>query len=136
MPRIFTTAELECYLDEALSPEEMARVETALRDDQTLAQQLVMIHRHRDAGLHTLGEIWRRHRISCLSRQELGNYVLGVLDESHASYVTFHVEQLGCRLCSANLQDMQRQQQAGPAEANQRRHKYFHSSAGYLRKKG
>ena len=130
----FTQSELECYLDEALAPRHMAEVEAALRAEPELAKQLVAIHRRRDAGLHTLGEIWRRHRVSCPSRQELGNYLLGVLDEDQASYVCFHVEQVGCRLCSANLDDMRRKQRAAPAEEAQRRQKIFHTSAGYLKR--
>ena len=135
MRRTFTQAELECYLDEALSPEEMARVEAALRAQPELAQQLITIHRRRDAGLHTLGAIWRRHRISCPPRQELGSYLLGVLDDAHAAYICFHLEQIGCRLCNANLQDMRRQQQQSDSQADQRRRKFFQTSAGYLRPK-
>ena len=124
MRRGFTQSELECYLDEALSPAEMARVEAALRAQPKLAQQLITIHRRRDAGMHSLGEIWRRHRLSCPSRQELGSYLLGVLEDAHASYICFHVDQIGCRLCSANLEDMRRQQEACPDETTQRR-RYF-----------
>ena len=132
--RKFSQSELECYLDEALAPRQMAEVEAALRAQPELAKHLVAIHRRRDAGMHSLGEIWRRHRISCPSRQELGNYLLGVLDEAHASYVCFHVEQVGCRLCTANLDDMRRKQQAAPAEEIKRREKYFRTSAGYLKR--
>lgn len=135
MSRNLTQSELECYLDEALSPEDMARVEATLRDRPDLARQLVAIHRRRDAGLHSLGEIWRRHRISCPSRQELGNYLLGVLEDAHASYVCFHLEQTGCRLCNANLQDMRRQQESCPTEVKQRQRKFFQSSAGYLKRR-
>ena len=134
MEREFTQSELECYLDEALPPEQMAEAEAAMRARPDFAEQLVAIHRRRDAGLHTLGEIWRRHRVSCPSRQELGNYLLGVLDEAEASYVCFHVEQIGCRLCSANLDDMRRKQQSGPEEETQRRQRFFHTSAGYLKR--
>ena len=60
MAHQYTQADLEAYLDEALPMELMARIEAALRDDRTLAQQLVTINGRRDAGLHSLGEIWRR----------------------------------------------------------------------------
>jgi hypothetical protein len=135
MAQRFTEAELECYLDEALPAQGMARLEAALRADPKLAQRLLDIHRRRDAGVHSLGEVWRRHRISCPSRQELGNYLLGVLDEPHAAYIGFHVHEAGCRLCGANLQDMQQQHDSNPAEANKRREKIFRSSAGYLKRK-
>lgn len=128
----FSQSELECYLDEALAPEEMARIEAALRAHPELSQQLVEIHRRRDAGVHSLGEIWRRHRISCPTREQLGSFLLGALDEGNAEYVRFHIQYVGCRLCSANLDDMDLQQKKG-AEANaRRRQKYFQSSAEYL----
>src|SRR6187455_3449325 len=75
----YTTSELEAYLEEALSPEEMATIEKAIRAKPELARQLSEINGRRDAGLHTLGEIWRRHRVSCPTREQLGSHLLGVL---------------------------------------------------------
>ena len=49
-----------------------------------LAKQLIAIHRRRDAGLHSLGEIWRRHRLSCPSRQELTDSDSRRNDDAHA----------------------------------------------------
>ncbi len=40
MPRPITTADLTAYLDEALPPTEMARIEAALRERPELARQL------------------------------------------------------------------------------------------------
>ena len=131
----FRQADLEAYLDEALPPEEMARIEKALRVDHLLARRLAGIHSRRNAGVHSLGEIWRRHRLSCPSRQQLGSLLLGALPDDLARYVRFHVEVAGCRYCQANLADMEgRQAEAGDA-AQTRRRKYFQSSAGYLRGK-
>jgi hypothetical protein len=135
MQHQYSQAELECYLDEALSPARMAEVEAALRAQPELAKRLIAILRRRDAGLHSLGEIWRRHRVSCPSRQDLGNFLLGVLNEAEAAFVCFHVEHIGCRLCNANLEDMRRRQQATTAEEKQRQQKFFHTSAGYLKGK-
>ena len=61
----FRQSDLEAYLDEALPPEEMARVEKAARDDHRLCEELAAIQSRRNAGVHSLGEIWRRHRLSC-----------------------------------------------------------------------
>ena len=60
MARRFTESELEAYLDEALNPDEMALIESALRKQPELVQLLSAINARRDAGLHSLGEIWRR----------------------------------------------------------------------------
>jgi hypothetical protein len=135
MNRSFTELELEAYLDEALSPQEMASVEKTLRSQPALLKRLTAINGRRDAGLHTLGAIWRRHRVSCPTRQQLGGMILGTLSGEHAEFITFHIERVGCRLCRANLEDLQRQQREAQADATTRRQRYFQSSAGYLRPK-
>jgi anti-sigma factor RsiW len=134
MSGAFRDAELEAYLDEALPADEMARIETALRTNSELAARLAAINARRDSGVHSLGDIWRRHRITCPDRTELGSFLLGVLETGHAAYVRFHLEVVGCRLCQANLADLQ-QQQAEAAGAASRRRRYLKSSAGLLRKK-
>ena len=128
-----STADLESYLDEALPVAEMTRIEAALRDDPQLARRLGEIIARRDSGLVSLGEIWRRHRLSCPSRQELGSYLLGVLPDNDARYLAFHLEVAGCRYCQANLSDLKSQQAEAPESAQVRRRKYFQSSAGRLR---
>ena len=88
----------------------MARIEKAARDDPALARQLASVHARRSAGVHSLGEIWRQHRLSCPTREQLGSFLLGALPEALARYIAFHVEVAGCRYCQANLADLQRQQ--------------------------
>jgi len=133
MTRPFTPSELEAYLDEALPAEQMARIEQALRSDASLARQLASINARRDAGVHSLGEIWRRQRLSCPTREQLGSYLLGALPKESADYLAFHVEVIGCRVCRANLADLKKQQSESGDVAHTRRRKYFQSSAGYLR---
>lgn len=135
MPQSFCPADLEAYLDEALPVEEMAAIEKAARDDRTLAQQLASVLSRRNAGVHSLGEIWRQHRLSCPDRQQLGGYLLDALPDELARYVTFHVDVVGCRLCQANLADLKMQQSEADQAAHGRRRKYFQSSAGYLKGK-
>lgn len=127
-----TDSDLEAYLDEALPAADMAVIELALRQDKSLLGRLSSINARRDTGVHSLGEVWRRGRLTCVTREQLGAYLLGALDNGHASYVKFHVETVGCRYCQANLADL-REQQSGAGEATtKRRRKYFQSSAGYL----
>ena len=128
----FSESELEAYLDEALPVDEMSRVEQALRDHPEMLEQLSQINRRRDLGTHTLGAIWRRHRISCPPREQLGSYLLDVLDAETANYIFFHLTEIGCRLCQANLADMREQQEQADTHIEQRRSKYFQSSVGYL----
>jgi hypothetical protein len=133
MPATFRQSDLEAYLDEALPAEEMAIIERSLREDRTLLRQLASVHSRRNAGVHSLGEIWRRHRLSCPTREQLGGLFLQTLPEDMADYVAFHLEVVGCRYCQANLRDLQAQVAEDQKAVQTRRRKYFESSAGYLR---
>ncbi len=134
MTRPIQISDLERYLDEALPVEEMARIEQALRTDRPLAERLAAINARRDSGVHSLGEIWRRHRLSCPTRQQLGSYLFGAISGEWGNYIVFHLETVGCRYCQANLADLKRQQAESSEVVQTRRRKYFQSSAGYLRR--
>ena len=130
---MITDVELERYLDENLPAERMAAVEAALRADEALQKRLSNVVGRRDAGVHSLGAVWRRHRLSCPTREQLGSHLLGVLDSGLDDYVRFHVEIAACRYCQASLNDLRAQHAAADEEVTQRRRKrYFQSSAGYL----
>ncbi len=128
-------ADLEAYCDEALPAEEMARIELALRRDPKLLGQLTAVSARRDAGVHSLGAIWRRHRLSCPAREQWGSYLLGTLEAGVAEHLRLHLEIVGCRYCQANLDDLKSQQAQQREAAEIRRRRYFQSSAGYLRRK-
>lgn len=132
LPKL-TDHELEAYLEEALPPEDMARVETLVRDDQALLHRLAMANARRDTGAHAIGAIWRRHRLTCPSREQLGAYVLGTLEEADHAYIEFHLNKIGCRICLANLDDLRRQHEDTEETTQTRRRRFFQSSAGYLR---
>jgi hypothetical protein len=129
-----TQAELIAYLDESLSAEDMAAIETALRLQPELLEELAQLASRRDAGVHSLGEIWRRRRLSCPSREEIGRSLLGVLDDEHTAYIQFHLTTIGCRTCQSNFADLKRSVLESPDASQHRRNKIFHSSAGQLRK--
>jgi hypothetical protein len=128
----YTTAELEAFLSESLPPAIMAAIEQALRGDKELTRRLAAIHARQLAGVVSVGEIWRRERLTCASRDQLGSYLLGTLDDAAAAYLKLHIEVVGCRYCQANLADLQNQQAEQPAAAETRRRKYFQSSVGRL----
>jgi hypothetical protein len=114
-PAPIDDAALRNYLVDALSPEESARVEKALRDSAELRARLEEVRQNRaDGQLHTLGAIWNRARLTCPSRQQLGSYLLDALDPDLASYLTFHLELVECPFCLANLADLKAQSQAAP----------------------
>jgi hypothetical protein len=130
----FTQSELEAYLDEALDVERMTQIEQALRSEPELLEQLSRINARRDSGVHTVGEIWRRHQIGVPTEQDLGNYIMKVLPDDHMNYIRFRLETLKCRYTIALFEAMQtRQQEQQQAEAAARRHKYFQSSVGHLK---
>ena len=134
MPRL-TQSDLQAYLDEALAPAEMAAIEVELRTKPELLKQLAAINGRRDAGVHSVGEIWRRRRLSCPTREQLGSHLLGAIDQQHSQYLDFHLQTIGCRYCQANLEDLRRQQQETAETVKTRRTKYFQSTAGHLRGK-
>ncbi len=133
MSNAFSKTELEAFLDEALPVERMAAIEEALRHDATLQKPRSAVRGRRDAGVHSLGEIWRRHRLSCPTRERLGSYLLGVLPREEADYISFHVDRIECRYCAASIADLKAQQSTAEAETVRRRQKYFQSSVGHLR---
>lgn len=130
----FTDAELQAYLDEAAPPERIAAIEAALREDATLREQLATLVSGRDAGLHSLGEVWRRRRLTCPTREQLGSHLLGVLPEGVAGYTAFHLEVVECRWCNASVEDLRQQHDTSDLEETPRRRgKYFESSVGRLK---
>ena len=135
LPMNFTEADLLAYLDEALPPDQAAEVERAVRDSAALRQRLLGLLERRDQGGHTVGEIWRRLQLSCLGRTDLSRYLSGQLSLPDRDYVEFHVGEMHCPVCTANLEDLRQLAQASPEDQHQRRRKFFESSAGRLRKR-
>jgi DNA-binding phage protein len=130
-----TREKLHAYLDDALTEAETAQVEQALRDSDTLRRQLRQALQERDRGEHSLGAIWRRERLTCPTREQLGSYLLQVLDDEYQDYIHFHLETAACPYCLANLADLQSLQQepAGScSSSSERRRRFFVSSRGFL----
>ncbi len=126
---------LRDYLADALPPGESARVEKALRDSAELRARLEDVRRNRaDAQLHSLGAIWRRGRLTCPDRQQLGSLLLDVLDPDLTEYVQFHLEVIECAYCRANLADLKAQSEAAGASRS-RQHRILQSSRHLLREK-
>ena len=135
MTPTFSDDELLAFLDELLPNERASAIEQTLRDSEELRNRLAGLIRRRDQGGHTVGEIWRRYRLTCPDRQTLGSYLLGVLDEPLQQYIQFHLETIGCRLCGATITELEEAQAAETDHPAERRRRYFESSAGHLRKR-
>ncbi len=133
MSTSFSDDELLAFLDEQLPVERASALEESLRDQAELRERLAELIQRRDQGGHTVGEIWRRHRLSCPNRTALGSHLLGALDEDVSGYIEFHLEKIGCRLCNAVVSELKDSQESRPENSQQRRRRYFVSSAGLLR---
>lgn len=106
---------LRDYLAERLPVDAMARVEKALRESASLRARLEDVRHDRDDfQLHTLGAIWRRARLTCPTREQLGGYLLDAIDPELASYIQFHLEVVECPFCRANLDDLKAQAEPEP----------------------
>jgi hypothetical protein len=128
-----TREQLLGYLEDALSDSETARVEEALRHSESLRRQLSLAMQDRDRGEHSLGAIWRRQRLTCPTRGQLGSYLLHVLDADQQDYLEFHLNTVGCSYCQANLADLKALRQEPAPKVQQRRRRFFESSAGLLK---
>ncbi len=124
--------QLHAYLDDALNDAEMAKIEQALRHSEPLRRSLRQAMQERDRGEHSLGAVWRRERLTCPSREQLGSYLLQVLDDEQQNYLDFHLHVIGCPYCVANLADLQALQQEAAPKRRERRRRFFQSSAAYL----
>lgn len=128
----WTDQEILAWLDEQLPAERLAAFESQLRLHDSLRARVSVLIRNRDQGGNSVGEIWQRARLSCPTRSELGSYLLGVLPADYSDYIQFHLQTVGCRLCHANLNDLEEQSTQSQHVPNRRR-RFFESSAGLLR---
>jgi len=129
---MITDSDLLAYLEEALPADQMSLIEASLRDDSALGRRLGELIERREAGVHTLGDIWRRQRLSCPPRERIEAYLEGTLDEDEAEYIQFHLTTLGCSYCQASHDDLKSKQPA-TEEKTPSRQRYFESSIGLLR---
>jgi hypothetical protein len=131
MPKI-TREQLHGYLEDSLSDAETAKLEQALRESEPLRRMLRAVMQERDRGEHSVGAIWCRGRLSCPTREQLGSYLLQVLDPAFRDYLDFHLQTVACSFCLANLADLQNLHKESVPKDKERRRRFFESSAGYL----
>ena len=132
-PIDFDLATLRAYLADELPAGTLARVEKALRDSAELRARLEEVRQDRgEAGMHSLGAIWRRNRLTCPSRQQLGSWLLDVLDPDLADYIRFHVDVVACPFCQANRADLEARAEAETPDTRARRQQILQSSRHLL----
>ena len=135
LPTQFTDAELDCYIDETLDSQRAGELEQQLRTDPSLLKRLAQINAARSAGQHTLGGIWRQHQIGVPTPDEMGSFLLDVLDDEHSDYIQFRLEVLKCPFTIAMKTDLENQQSETADASTKRRTKFFESSVGLLKPK-
>jgi hypothetical protein len=104
--RPITRQVLRDFVEDDLPDAEKAQVEKAVRRDPALAALLKDVRDELDRGEHSVGAIWRRERLSCPTREQLGQHLLGAAPPDLGDYVEFHLETIGCPYCLANLDDL------------------------------
>ena len=136
-PTVIDEIALRDYLADALPPEAQARVEKALRESAELRARLEDVRQNRGvAGLHTLGAIWRRARLTCPTRQQLGSALLDALDPALAVYISFHLDVIECPFCQANLADLKAKTVQPSTVTQHRRNRILKSSQHLLGDEG
>lgn len=104
--RPITRQVLRDFVEDDLPDAEKAAVEKAVRNDPALAALLKDVRDELERGEHSVGAIWRRERLSCPSREQLGQHLLGATTPDLGDYIEFHLETVGCPYCLANLEDL------------------------------
>ena len=117
----FTREQLHAYLDDALSDAETARIEQALRSSDEVRRQLQSAREERERGEHSLGAIWQRERLSCLTREQWSSHLHGLLEPELQKYAEFHLTVIGCATCRANLDDIRERQADNPGPKRRRK---------------
>jgi len=60
---------------------------------------------------------WREERVSCPARHWLARVVEGALEPGPAAFIRFHIEEMDCPWCRANLEDLEQTGADGEREA-------------------
>ena len=81
-----------------------------------------------DPMLPNLRKVWIDQRPSCPKRTTLGKYTLEILPSAWSDFVRFHVDDLGCAFCLANLSELT----AETSLSRQQSEQLFQSTIGFL----
>lgn len=129
--RNWSDQQLQAYLNDELPESDLPRLERDLRGSSALRERLESFSTQNET--HSVGEIWRRHRLSCPSRKELQQKLEGRIPAEQDRYIEFHLQTVGCEICTANYEDLKSQSEHRK-DAERRRQTIFESSAGFLKR--
>ena len=81
--------------------------------------------------LPNLHQTWEDLRPSCPKRTTLGKFTLEILPPEWTDFVEFHVQELGCDYCRANLLELSEEMDANE---NERTSSFFRSNSFFSRR--
>ena len=134
MSQKITREMIRDYLNDALPDAELAAVEKAVRESAALQEVARTVREGADRGEHSVGAVWRRERLSCPPREQIGGFLLQAHDPDLLDYIEFHLKIVGCPYCQANLEDLAKRQADAEEPIKKRRQRILKSSAGVLPK--
>ena len=80
-----------------------------------------------------LTSLWADFRPSCPKRTTLGKFQLGTLKPAWDDYVEFHLSSLGCRFCTASLDDLEQLAAASESSSSMPlRNRIMESTVGFF----
>jgi RNA polymerase sigma factor (sigma-70 family) len=82
-----------------------------------------------EAADSILTRVWESLRPTCPKRSTLGRFLLQTLESPWREHVDFHLNQLGCRFCQANVEDLRRE---SANDASPMRARIFQSTVGFM----
>lgn len=80
-----------------------------------------------------VGEVWRASRASCPARVWLARSLAGTLPSGPKTFVAFHLDEIRCEFCRANVEDLRTRSSDELDEMHERARA---STLGYLRSRG
>lgn len=125
----FTDEELRAYIGEELAVSRSTALEGQLPSDPLLQRRLQQFLDEDATGL-AVGSVWRRYQLSCPSRSTWADFLAGRLGDGLRQYLEFHRDVVGCRLCAANVADLET---VSDDAAERRARRYFETSVGRLK---
>lgn len=101
MTEDFTDEELLAWQEETLPVSRMRQMEAAFRNSPEFVERYRKLQEQLDQGGLTLGEVWRRHRIGCFSKEMLARHARGETSAGLSEQILFHLQTVECVWCQA-----------------------------------
>lgn len=99
----------------------LARLRELALERDSSGQLLSAIAQGADSGEARLDfpveQAWREARVSCPARHWLARHLVDSLEPGPRDFLKFHVDEMHCPWCAANLEDLRQRESAGEVKA-------------------